>query len=132
MSAATPCSASENCTEKERTTMKKLEIIIRPGMLDNVKSMLTNLGIQGLNYTEIKGFGRQHGHTEVYRGTTMRVDCLPKLKVEVVLADARVDEVINAVVSVARTGQVGDGKIFVSDVADAVRIRTGERGDDAL
>ena len=112
--------------------MKKLEIIIRPGMLDNVKSMLTNLGIQGLNYTEIKGFGRQHGHTEVYRGTTMRVDCLPKLKVEVVLADARVDEVINAVVSVARTGQVGDGKIFVSDVADAVRIRTGERGDDAL
>ncbi|WP_297671515.1 P-II family nitrogen regulator [uncultured Desulfovibrio sp.] len=112
--------------------MKKLEIIIRPGMLDNVKSMLTNLGIQGLNYTEIKGFGRQHGHTEVYRGTTMRVDCLPKLKVEVVLADARLDEVINAVVSVARTGQVGDGKIFVSDVADAVRIRTGERGDDAL
>lgn len=112
--------------------MKKLEIIIRPGMLDNVKSMLANLGIQGLNYTEIKGFGRQHGHTEVYRGTTMRVDCLPKLKVEVVLADARVDEVINAVVSVARTGQVGDGKIFVSDVADAVRIRTGERGDDAL
>ena len=112
--------------------MKKLEIIIRPGMLDNVKSMLANLGIQGLNYTEIKGFGRQHGHTEVYRGTTMRVDCLPKLKVEVVLADARVDEVINAVVSVARTGQVGDGKIFVSDVADAVRIRTGERGEDAL
>lgn len=112
--------------------MKKLEIIIRPGMLDNVKSMLTNLGIQGLNYTEIKGFGRQHGHTEVYRGATMRVDCLPKLKVEVVLADARLDEVINAVVSVARTGQVGDGKIFVSDVADAVRIRTGERGDDAL
>ncbi|MBE6440810.1 MAG: P-II family nitrogen regulator [Desulfovibrio desulfuricans] len=112
--------------------MKKLEIIIRPGMLDNVKSMLTNLGIQGLNYTEIKGFGRQHGHTEVYRGAIMRVDCLPKLKVEVVLADARLDEVINAVVSVARTGQVGDGKIFVSDVADAVRIRTGERGDDAL
>ncbi|MCR5562200.1 MAG: P-II family nitrogen regulator [Desulfovibrio sp.] len=112
--------------------MKKLEIIIRTGMFDKVKSTLTNLGIQGLNYTEIKGFGRQHGHTEVYRGTTMRVDCLPKLKVEVVLADARVEEVINAVVMVARTGQVGDGKIFVSDVADAVRIRTGERGEDAL
>ena len=112
--------------------MKKLEIIIRTGMFDKVKSMLTNLGIQGLNYTEIKGFGRQHGHTEVYRGTTMRVDCLPKLKVEVVLADSRVEEVINAVVSVARTGQVGDGKIFVSDVADAVRIRTGERGEEAL
>ena len=112
--------------------MKKLEIIIRTGMFDKVKSTLTNLGIQGLNYTEIKGFGRQHGHTEVYRGTTMRVDCLPKLKVEVVLADSRVEEVINAVVSVARTGQVGDGKIFVSDVADAVRIRTGERGEEAL
>lgn len=112
--------------------MKKLEIIIRTGMFDKVKSTLTNLGIQGLNYTEIKGFGRQHGHTEVYRGTTMRVDCLPKLKVEVVLTDARVEEVINAVVMVARTGQVGDGKIFVSDVADAVRIRTGERGEDAL
>lgn len=112
--------------------MKKLEIIIRPGMFEQVKSMLADLGIQGLNYTEIKGFGRQHGHTEVYRGATMRVDCLPKLKVEVVLADGRLDAVIDAVVSVARTGQVGDGKIFVSEVADAVRIRTGERGEAAL
>ena len=112
--------------------MKKLEIIIRPGMLDNVKSILADLGIQGLNYAEIKGFGRQRGHTEVYRGATMRVDCLPKLKVEVVLADERLNAVVDAVVSVARTGQVGDGKIFVSDVADDIRIRTGERGEAAL
>ncbi|MBO4301187.1 MAG: P-II family nitrogen regulator [Desulfovibrio sp.] len=112
--------------------MKKLEIIIRPGMFEQVKSTLTNLGIQGLNYTEIKGFGRQHGHTEVYRGSTMRVDCLPKVKVEVVLADTKLEDVLNAVVSVARTGQVGDGKIFVSEVADAIRIRTGERGEAAL
>lgn len=112
--------------------MKKLEIIIRPGMFEQVKATLTDLGLQGLNYTEIRGFGRQHGHTEVYRGTTMRVDCLPKLKVEVVLADTKLEEVLNAVVSVARTGQVGDGKIFVSEVADAIRIRTGERGENAL
>ncbi len=112
--------------------MKKLEIIIRPGMFERVKTTLTDLHIQGLNYTEIKGFGRQHGHTEVYRGTTMRVDCLPKVKVEVVLPDGKLEEALNAVVSVARTGQVGDGKIFVSDVQDAIRIRTGERGEEAL
>ena len=112
--------------------MKKLEIIIRPGVFERVQTTLTDLHIQGLNYTEIKGFGRQHGHTEVYRGTTMRVDCLPKIKVEVVLPDSKLEEALNAVVSVARTGQVGDGKIFVSDVQDAIRIRTGERGEEAL
>ena len=112
--------------------MKKLEIIIRPGMFESVKSALTDLGIQGLNYTEIMGFGHQHGHTEVYRGTTMRVDCLPKIKIEVVLADAKLKDVLQSVIAVARTGQVGDGKIFVSDIADAIRIRTGERGEDAL
>ncbi len=112
--------------------MKKLEIIIRPGMLERVKDELSTLGIHGMNYTEIRGFGRQRGHTEVYRGTTMQVDCLPKIKIELVLHAAALEKVLNAVVATARTGQVGDGKIFISDVQDAVRIRTGERGDDAL
>ena len=112
--------------------MKKMEIIIRPSMFDKVKNVLSEMGIHGLNYVEIKGFGRQRGHTEVYRGTTMQVDCLPKTRLEVVLPDTMVENVLNAVVSMARTGQVGDGKIFISDVQDAIRIRTGERGDEAL
>ena len=112
--------------------MKKLEIIIRPGMLERVKEELSKLGIHGMNYSEIRGFGRQRGHTEVYRGTTMQVDCLPKIKIELVLHDEALEKVLNAVVATARTGQVGDGKIFISDVRDAVRIRTGERGEDAL
>lgn len=112
--------------------MKKLEIIIRPAMFEAVRDVVSRLGIHGLNYSEIRGFGRQHGHTEVYRGATVQVDCLPKIKIEVVVHDAAVEKVIAAVVATARTGQVGDGKIFVSSVTDCVRIRTGERGDDAL
>ena len=112
--------------------MKKIEIIIRPGMLDLVKNELSTLGINGMNYTDIRGFGRQHGHTEVYRGQTVQVDFLPKVKIEVVVNDELCESVINAVVGTARTGKVGDGKIFVSDVCDAVRIRTGERGTEAL
>ena len=112
--------------------MKKLEIIIRPGMFEKVRDILSELGIHGLNYTEIKGFGRQRGHTEVYRGNIMQVDCLPKVKVEIVLHEDMLESVLNAVVNTARTGQVGDGKIFISDVEDAIRIRTGERGDAAL
>ena len=112
--------------------MKKLEIIIRPGMFDKVKDELSKLGIHGMNYSEIRGLGRQPGHTEVYRGTTMQVDCLPKIKIELVLHDEALERVLGAVVATARTGQVGDGKIFISDVLDAVRIRTGERGNDAL
>lgn len=112
--------------------MKKLEIIIRPGMFEKVRDMLSEMGIHGLNYTEIKGFGRQRGHTEVYRGNIMQVDCLPKVKVEIVLHEDMLESVLNAVMTTARTGQVGDGKIFISDVEDAVRIRTGERGDAAL
>ena len=112
--------------------MKKLEIIIRPGMLERVKEELSKLGIHGMNYSEIRGFGRQRGHAEVYRGTPMQVDCLPKIKIELVLHDEALEKVLNAVVATARTGQVGDGKIFISDVQDAVRIRTGERGEDAL
>ncbi|MDR3362300.1 MAG: P-II family nitrogen regulator [Desulfovibrio sp.] len=112
--------------------MKKLEIIIRPGMFEKVKNVLTDLGVHGLNFVEIQGFGRQRGHTEVYRGATMQVDCLPKLKVEIVVHDAALDKVLEAVVTTVRTGQVGDGKIFISDVLDAVRIRTGEHGEEAL
>ncbi|MFT4302066.1 MAG: P-II family nitrogen regulator [Desulfovibrio sp.] len=112
--------------------MKKLEIIIRPGLFEKVRDMLSEMGIHGLNYTEIKGFGRQRGHTEVYRGNIMQVDCLPKVKIEIVLHNDMIESVINAVVATARTGQVGDGKIFISDVEDAIRIRTGERGDAAL
>ena len=112
--------------------MKKLEIIIRPGMFEKVRDVLSELGIHGLNYTEIKGFGRQRGHTEVYRGNIMQVDCLPKVKVEIVLHEDMLESVLNAVMNTARTGQVGDGKIFISDVEDAIRIRTGERGDAAL
>lgn len=112
--------------------MKKIEIIIRPGMLDLVKTALSDLGVNGMNYTDIRGFGRQHGHTEVYRGSTVQVDFLPKIKIEVVVDDSQCESIINAVVATARTGKVGDGKIFVSDVCDAVRIRTGERGTEAL
>ncbi|ATD81189.1 MULTISPECIES: P-II family nitrogen regulator [Desulfovibrio] len=112
--------------------MKKLEIIIRPGMFEKVRDVLSELGIHGLNYTEIKGFGRQRGHTEVYRGAIMQVDCLPKIKIEMVLHDNMLEPAVNAVMLTARTGQVGDGKIFISAVEDAVRIRTGQRGDAAL
>ncbi len=112
--------------------MKKLEIIIRPGMFEKVKKALSELEIHGLNYTEIKGFGRQRGHTEVYRGTTMQVDCLPKLKLERVVHDEALEKVVEAVIATARTGRVGDGKIFISEMLDAVRIRTGERGNQAV
>lgn len=112
--------------------MKKLEIIIRPGVFDKVKNALSELGIHGMNYSDIRGFGRQHGHTEVYRGSTVHVDFLPKVKIEVVVHDEALDKVLDAVQNAARTGQIGDGKIFISDVIDAIRIRTGERGNQAL
>lgn len=112
--------------------MKKLEIIIRPGALPKVRDALSGLGIHGMNYSEVRGFGRQHGHTEVYRGSTVKVDFLPKIKIELVIHDEALDKVTDAIVKTARTGKVGDGKIFISDIQDAIRIRTGERGNDAL
>ncbi|MEO1329146.1 MAG: P-II family nitrogen regulator [Pseudomonadota bacterium] len=112
--------------------MKKIEAIIKPFKLDEVKEALQELGVQGLTVIEAKGFGRQRGHTELYRGAEYVVDFLPKVKIEVVVADELVDEAISAIVSSAKTGKIGDGKIFVSDVAQAVRIRTGEEGRDAL
>ncbi|MBQ7738983.1 MAG: P-II family nitrogen regulator [Desulfovibrionaceae bacterium] len=112
--------------------MKKIEIIIRPGMLELVRDALNKLDLKGMNYTDIRGYGRQHGHTEVYRGATYQVDFLPKVKIELVINDEQVEQVINTVVATARTGKVGDGKIFVSEVLDAIRIRTGERGTNAI
>jgi nitrogen regulatory protein P-II 1 len=112
--------------------MKKIEIIIRPSKLEDVKQQLSAIGIHGMNYTEIRGFGRQRGHTEVYRGSTYEVDCLPKVKLDIVIHDEALDKVLAAVTSSARTGNIGDGKIFIYDVLDAMRIRTGERGNAAL
>ena len=112
--------------------MKKIEAIIKPFKLDEVKEALQDIGIQGLSVLEVKGFGRQKGHTELYRGAEYVVDFLPKVKVEVVLTDDQVDAAIEAITTAAKTDKIGDGKIFVSDVSQAIRIRTGETGDDAV
>lgn len=112
--------------------MKKIEAIIKPFKLDEVKEALQEIGVQGLSVIEVKGFGRQKGHTELYRGAEYVVDFLPKVKIEVVLPDDQVDAATEAIVSAARTDKIGDGKIFVSDIAQAIRIRTGEEGDEAL
>ncbi len=112
--------------------MKKIEAIIKPFKLDEVKEALQEIGLQGITVTEVKGFGRQKGHTELYRGAEYVVDFLPKVKIEIVLDDALVERTIEAILHAARTGRIGDGKIFVSPVEDAIRIRTGERGLDAI
>ena len=115
-----------------RPTMKKIEAIIKPFKLDEVKEALQDVGVQGLSVIEVKGFGRQKGHTELYRGAEYVVDFLPKVKIEVVLDDDQVDAAIEAIVDAAKTEKIGDGKIFVSPVEQAIRIRTGESGSDAL
>ncbi len=112
--------------------MKKVEAIIKPFKLDDVKEALSSVGVQGMTVTEVKGFGRQKGHKEIYRGAEYLVDFLPKIKVEMVVPAELVDQVIEKVVTAARTGSIGDGKVFVSDIETAVRIRTGERDRDAL
>jgi nitrogen regulatory protein P-II 1 len=112
--------------------MKKLEAIIKPFKLDEVREALSEVGVSGLTVTEVKGFGRQKGHTELYRGAEYVVDFLPKVKVEMIVGDALVEAAIEAVVKAARTGKIGDGKIFVTDVEQVVRIRTGESGDAAV
>jgi len=112
--------------------MKKLEAIIKPFKLDEVKQALQDVGVQGLSVVEVKGFGRQKGHTELYRGAEYIVDFLPKVKIEVVLADDQLDGAIEAIISAAKTDKIGDGKIFVSAVEQAIRIRTGESGEDAI
>ncbi len=112
--------------------MKKIEAFIKPFKLDDVKSALMEIGVKGITVSEVKGFGRQKGHTELYRGSEYHVDFLPKSKLELVVADDQVDPVVEVITKVARTGQVGDGKIFILSVEDAIRIRTGESGDSVL
>ena len=112
--------------------MKKIEAIIKPFKLDEVREALSDVGVTGLTVTEVKGFGRQKGHTELYRGAEYVVDFLPKVKVEMILGDAMVERAIEAIVKAARTGKIGDGKIFVSNIEEAIRIRTGESGVDAI
>lgn len=112
--------------------MKKIEAIIQPHKLEDAKEALKNIGVDGMTITEVRGHGRQKGHTEVYRGMEYKVDLLPKVKLELVVSDQRADEVIRTLATAARTGKIGDGKIFVYAVADAVRIRNDDRGDSAL
>ena len=112
--------------------MKKVEAVVRHFKLEDVKNALTERGIHGMTVTEVRGFGRQKGHTEIYRGTEYAVDFVPKVKIEVVCSDYNLQSVIDMIVKTAQTGQIGDGKIFVSDLDNAIRIRTGEQGEDAL
>jgi len=112
--------------------MKKVEAVIRPFKLDEVKEALVEEGVRGLTITEVRGYGRQKGHTETYRGSEYRIEFVPKIKVEVVIEDSQLEKVIDAVLRTAKTGQVGDGKIFISDVSDVIRIRTEESGATAL
>jgi nitrogen regulatory protein P-II 1 len=112
--------------------MKKIEAYIKPFKLDEVKEALMEVGIGGMSVTEVKGFGRQRGHKELYRGSEYKVDFLPKIRLEVVVADGEVERVVKAIIASARTGQIGDGKIFISNVEDAIRVRTGESGEEVL
>jgi nitrogen regulatory protein P-II 1 len=112
--------------------MKKIEAIIKPFKLSEVKEALNELGIQGMTVSEVKGFGRQKGHTEIYRGSEYTVDFLPKIKIELVIADGQKDAALGAIIKAAKTGKIGDGKVFVSPVEEAVRIRTDEKGDSAI
>ena len=112
--------------------MKKVEAIIKPFKLDEVKDKLNEIGIKGITVTEVKGFGRQKGHTELYRGAEYIVDFLPKVKMELLINDAQLDEVINTILKAAQTSRIGDGKIFVTNIEETIRIRTGERGKEAV
>jgi nitrogen regulatory protein P-II 1 len=123
---------SARCAQREWISMKKVEAIIKPFKLDEVKEALHEVGIKGITVTEAKGFGRQKGHTELYRGAEYVVDFLPKVKIEVVMEDAMVERAVEAIQQSAHTGRIGDGKIFVSTIDEAIRIRTGERGPDAI
>jgi nitrogen regulatory protein P-II 1 len=127
---AVPGLATTNNSTQHK--MKKIEAIIKPFKLEEVKDALGEIGITGMTVSEVKGFGRQKGHTEVYRGSEYTVDFLPKIKVELVIADGQVDAAVGAIVKIAKTGKIGDGKVFVSSVEQAVRIRTEEKGDSAI
>ena len=112
--------------------MKKIEAIIKPFKLEEVKDALSEIGIEGMTVSEVKGFGRQKGHTEIYRGSEYTVDFLPKVKLEIVVADAQKDAAVSAIIKAAKTGKIGDGKVFVANIEDAIRIRTEEKGDSAV
>lgn len=112
--------------------MKKIEAIIKPFKLSEVKDRLIEIGVQGMTVTEVKGFGRQKGHTELYRGTEYNIDFLPKIKMEIVVTEDQVEKVIEAIIAVAHSGQIGDGKIFVTSIDETIRVRTKERGKDAV
>lgn len=112
--------------------MKKIEAIVKPFKLQEVKDALSEVGIQGMTVSEVKGFGRQKGHTEIYRGTEYTIDFIPKVKIEMVLPDAQIEAAVNAIIKAAKTGKIGDGKVFVIPVGEAIRIRTNERGDEAV
>ena len=112
--------------------MKKIEAIIKPFKLDEVREALSEIGIMGLTATEVKGFGRQKGHTELYRGAEYVVDFLPKVKLDLIVSDSLLDKAVETIIKVSQTGKIGDGKIFVTDVNEVIRIRTGEKGDDAI
>jgi nitrogen regulatory protein P-II 2 len=127
MSAATPPLFPTRGTE-----MKMITAIIKPFKLDDVRQAVSDIGIQGITVTEVKGFGRQRGHTELYRGAEYIVDFLPKAKIELAVDDAVADQVVEAIANTARTGKIGDGKIFVSEISEAIRIRTGETGSEAV
>ena len=112
--------------------MRKIEAIVKPFKLDDVRSALTEIGITGITATEVKGFGRQKGHTELYRGAEYVVDFIPKVKLEIILEDKHVDQCVDTITQAARTGKIGDGKIFVSKIENIIRIRTGEKGEEAI
>jgi nitrogen regulatory protein P-II 1 len=124
--------AAGSAAVAEKHAMKLIEAIIKPFKVDDVRKALTAAGVEGLTVTEVRGFGRQKGHTELYRGTEYVVDLVPKMKLEILVPDDQVERVIEAIIGAASTGKIGDGKIFVLPVGDAVRIRTGERGDAAI
>jgi nitrogen regulatory protein P-II 1 len=132
MGYALVCARERRRPQRECRSMKKVEAIIKPFKLDEVKEALHEVGIQGITVTEAKGFGRQKGHTELYRGAEYVVDFLPKVKIEVVMEDSMVERAVEAIQQSAHTGRIGDGKIFVSTIEEAIRIRTGERGPDAI
>jgi len=127
-----PLPQGERGRMRGRGKMKKIEAIIKPFKLDEVKNALTKIGIQGMTVTEVKGFGRQRGHTEVYRGAEYKIDFLPKIKIELVITDEMVHQVIEVIERSSKTGKIGDGKIFLAPVEEVIRIRTGERGRDAI
>jgi nitrogen regulatory protein PII len=128
----------KSCVRKKQTTtpspklMKKIEAIIKPFKLEEVKDALSEIGIEGMTVSEVKGFGRQKGHTEIYRGSEYTVDFLPKIKIEIVVADTVAENAVGVIVKAAKTGKIGDGKVFVSPVEEAVRIRTDEKGEAAV